>query len=184
MLCKEKSLRGFPLANFLENLWSERSLWSLFFDLFWFFVCLFGWFWEDKVSLCSPGSLDTHDVDQTGTSLRFTCLCYKCWDWKYMPPYPIFFLTSHILHFIISSKKAGSILMTFKIVALSLSSLSTFPVLCYYGQQSYQTFSSFLVLVPHPSLSSYCCLHFPKPWMGSLLGNFRLPLKLLKGLGM
>lgn len=74
--------------------------------------------------------------------------------------------------------------MTFKILALSLSSLSTFPVLCYYGQQSYQTFSSFLVLVPHPSLSSYCCLHSSKPWTGSLLGNFRLPLKLLKGLGM
>jgi hypothetical protein len=34
------------------------------------FGCLFGWFFWDRVSLCSPGCPGTHSVDQTGLELR------------------------------------------------------------------------------------------------------------------
>jgi hypothetical protein len=35
-----------------------------------FFVCLFGWFFWDRVSLCSPGCPGTHSIDQAGLKLR------------------------------------------------------------------------------------------------------------------
>ena len=38
---------------------------TCFFLLFFFF-----WFFRDRVSLCSPGCLGTHFVDQTGLELR------------------------------------------------------------------------------------------------------------------
>jgi hypothetical protein len=35
-----------------------------------FFVCLFVCFFQDRVSLCSPGYPGTHSVDQAGLELR------------------------------------------------------------------------------------------------------------------
>jgi hypothetical protein len=34
------------------------------------FVCLVGWFFQDRVFLCSPGYPGTHSVDQAGLELR------------------------------------------------------------------------------------------------------------------
>jgi hypothetical protein len=37
--------------------------------LFWFLVLVF-WFFQDRVSLCSPGCPGTHFVEQSGLNLR------------------------------------------------------------------------------------------------------------------
>jgi hypothetical protein len=55
----------------------QEEFWYVFF-VFVFCFCLFGWlgffvlflFFQDRVSLCSPGCPGTHFVDQAGLELR------------------------------------------------------------------------------------------------------------------
>ena len=73
----------------MAHVWrsEENSLWGHFSPFspwcqqplrhlvaFFVFVCLFVW---DRVSLCSPGSSETHSIDQAGIKLkeRSACLC-------------------------------------------------------------------------------------------------------------
>jgi hypothetical protein len=44
--------------------------WVLVFLFLLFFVCLFVFVFQDRVSLCSPGCPGTHFVDQAGLELR------------------------------------------------------------------------------------------------------------------
>ena len=85
-----------------------RSNWTQCFDFFffgwfsgcffglvwWVLVCLlFGWFgfgylyFLREVSLCSPGCLGTHSVNQAGFKFRVP-LPLECWDYRDMPRPP------------------------------------------------------------------------------------------------
>jgi hypothetical protein len=64
------ALWPFPLTPSRNQIWPMGGLVELV--TFFLFVCLFCFFlfFQDRVSLCSPGCPGTHFVDQTGLELR------------------------------------------------------------------------------------------------------------------
>ena len=64
--------------------------------IFCFFLFVFCFVFQDRVSLCSPGYLGTHYVDQTGFKLSETSLPLppEFWDSQCVPPLPSFSLNS------------------------------------------------------------------------------------------
>ena len=84
--------------NRAKSSWGEVIWWGGTYHRFFLLTnnkkafCLFVWFLlevecQDRVSLCSPGSLGTHSVDKAGLELRDQHASASCvLDYRYVPP--------------------------------------------------------------------------------------------------